>query len=55
MGEWIIELKKVVVKVGKKGCGFCFVKLFVIEFFVFWVEKERERDFLKKENVSFKI
>ncbi|KAL0717489.1 hypothetical protein Bca4012_066811 [Brassica carinata] len=54
-GEWITELKKAVAKAGKKGCGSRFAKSLATELSALRVEKERERDFLKKENVSLKI
>ncbi|CDY36055.1 BnaC03g41430D [Brassica napus] len=54
-GEWITELKKAVAKAGKKGCGSRFAKSLATELSALRVERERERDFLKKENVSLKI
>ncbi|KAJ4869996.1 Kinesin motor family protein [Raphanus sativus] len=54
-GEWITELKKAVAKAGKKGCGSRFAKSLATELSALRVEKERERDLLKKENVSLKI
>ncbi|CAH8383315.1 unnamed protein product [Eruca vesicaria subsp. sativa] len=54
-GEWITELKKAVAKAGKKGCGSRFAKSLASELSALRVEKERERDLLKKENVSLKI
>ncbi|EOA29762.1 hypothetical protein CARUB_v10012852mg [Capsella rubella] len=53
--EWITELKKAVAKAGKKGCGSRFAKSLATELSALRVERERERDLLKKENVSLKI
>uniref|UniRef100_A0A1J3EZA8 Kinesin-like protein KIN12B n=1 Tax=Noccaea caerulescens TaxID=107243 RepID=A0A1J3EZA8_NOCCA len=53
--EWITELKKAVAKAGKKGCGSRFAKSLASELSALRVEKERERDLLKKENVNLKI
>lgn len=52
----IVDVKKVAVKVVVKGrYGKSFVKVFLVEFIVIRVEKEKEREFLKKENKGFKI
>ncbi|XP_024015225.1 kinesin-like protein KIN-12F [Eutrema salsugineum] len=53
--EWITELKKAVAKAGKKGCGSRFAKSLATELSALRVERERERDLLKKENLSLKI
>ena len=53
--EWITELKKAVAKAGKKGCGSRFAKSLASELSALRVERERERDLLKKENISLKI
>ncbi|CAN8258703.1 unnamed protein product [Cochlearia groenlandica] len=54
--EWITELKKAVSKAGKKGCGSRrFAKSLANELSELRVERERERDLLKKENISLKI
>ncbi|XP_010508553.1 PREDICTED: kinesin-like protein KIN-12F [Camelina sativa] len=53
--EWITELKKAVAKAGKKGCGSRFAKSLATELSALRVERERERDLLKRENVSLKI
>ncbi|CAH8261150.1 unnamed protein product [Arabidopsis lyrata] len=53
--EWITELKKAVAKAGKKGCGSRFAKSLATELSALRVERERERDLLRKENVSLKI
>ncbi|VVA99035.1 unnamed protein product [Arabis nemorensis] len=53
--EWITELKKAVSKAGKKGCGSRFAKSLATELSALRVERERERDLLKRENVSLKI
>ncbi|KFK39338.1 hypothetical protein AALP_AA3G231400 [Arabis alpina] len=53
--EWITELKKAVSKAGKKGCGSRFAKSLATELSALRIERERERDLLKRENVSHKI
>ncbi|CAN8268973.1 unnamed protein product [Cochlearia groenlandica] len=52
--EWITELKKAVSKAGKKGCGSRFAKSLASELSALRVERERERDLLKKENIRLK-
>lgn len=56
MTEWMAEVKKAVVKAGSKGGnGSKFSKSLAAELSALRVEKERERELLKKENKSLKI
>ncbi|KAI9186654.1 hypothetical protein LWI28_019602 [Acer negundo] len=53
--EGIAELKRAAAKAGAKGHGSRFSKSLAAELSALRVEKEREREFLKKENKSLKI
>ncbi|PON43304.1 Kinesin-like protein [Parasponia andersonii] len=53
--EGIAEVKKAAVKAGKKGQGARFAKSLAAELSTMRVERERERELLKKENKSLKI
>ncbi|KAL5548545.1 hypothetical protein UlMin_003776 [Ulmus minor] len=53
--EGIAEVKKAMAKAGKKGQGSRFAKSLAAELSAMRVERERERELLKKENKSLKI
>ncbi|KAJ7960866.1 Kinesin-like protein [Quillaja saponaria] len=53
--EGIAEVKKAAAKAGKKGHGSRFSKSLAAELSALRVEREREREVLKKENKSLKI
>lgn len=53
--EGIAEVKRAAIKAGAKGHGSRFAKSLAAELSVLRVEREREREFLKRENKSLKI
>ncbi|KAL2476030.1 Kinesin motor family protein [Abeliophyllum distichum] len=53
--EGIAEVKRAAKKAGSKGHGYRFAKSLAAELSTLRVEREREREFLKKENQSLKI
>lgn len=53
--EGIAEVKRAAAKAGKKGQGSRFAKSLAAELSLMRVEREKERDLLKKENRSLKI
>lgn len=53
--EGIAEVKKAAAKAGKKGHGSRFAKSLAAELSALRVERERERELLKKENKSLRI
>lgn len=53
--EGIAEIKKAAAKAGAKGHGSRFAKSMAAELSAVRVEREREREFLKKENKNLKI
>ncbi|KAK8481123.1 hypothetical protein V6N13_031669 [Hibiscus sabdariffa] len=53
--EGIAEVKKAAEKAGSKGCGARFAKSLAAELSVLRVEREREKELLKKENKSLRI
>lgn len=53
--EGIAEVKRAAAKAGSKGHGSRFAKSLAAELSAVRVEREREREFLKKENKSLKI
>lgn len=53
--EGIADVKKVATKAGKKGQGSRFAKSLAAELSAMRVEREKEREILKKENRSLKI
>ena len=53
--EGIAEVKRAAAKAGKKGQGTRFAKSLAAELSAMRVEREKEREFLKKENKNLKI
>ncbi|KAK9155382.1 hypothetical protein Sjap_002862 [Stephania japonica] len=55
INEWISEVKAAATKAGAKGNGSRFAKAFAAELSASRAQKEKEREYLKKENKSLKI
>ncbi|KAK9133019.1 hypothetical protein Scep_012547 [Stephania cephalantha] len=55
INEWISEVKAAATKAGAKGNGSRFAKAFAAELSASRAQKEKEREYLKKENKSLKV